>query len=103
VIGPSLGTFLVELYDFPSAMTAIGLMNLSVAALLLFHQTVVALLKRRRSINNDQPESHHSSATQHVVQKFEAVIASTSKQDLDEKSPLLYISEEFSGFETVSG
>lgn len=39
---------MVELYDFAMSMSAIGLMNLSVAVLLLFYRVVISLRKRRK-------------------------------------------------------
>ena len=39
VVGPCVGSILVDVYDFPIAITVIGLLNLAVAVLLLLFQT----------------------------------------------------------------
>lgn len=89
-----MGTALVDLYDFPTSMTVIGLMNLLVAILLLLYQVINVLLKRKRSPN----------AAVHIVQKVEAVITAGTGLGgpSGERRPLLCIGEEVSTYQTLS-
>ena len=52
VIGPTIGGFLMDVYDFPTAVTAVGFLNVTVVALILLHRLVRCLGKLHTSRRN---------------------------------------------------
>ncbi|XP_057380318.1 MFS-type transporter SLC18B1-like [Daphnia carinata] len=51
VLGPCVGSIIVDVYDFPMAMTTFGLLNLAVALLLLCNQVCAAIWSKQNVSN----------------------------------------------------
>lgn len=67
VLGPCVGSIICDIYDFPMAMTIFGLLNLSVALLLLLNRSCAAIWRKTENPSNAQlPLS--SNGTLDVVQ-----------------------------------
>ena len=93
VIGPSLGTLMVDLYDFPTSMTTIGLMNLTVAGLVFIHWTTTACRRKEKTVAKQEPTTQCNV----VHSKMEAVefnAGDPDEEDQNESSRLLMIDEE---------
>lgn len=66
VLGPCVGSVIVDVYDFPMAMTTFGLLNLAVALLLLFNQVCAAIWLKQNSSSTQLPLSNND--TPNIVQ-----------------------------------
>lgn len=74
MIGPCVGSVLVDIYDFPIAMTAVAFMNLGVAVLFLLYRTCA-------SISKPQPATDRTAIT---IAKTTHVV----KEDVEEQQLL---------------